>query len=69
MHHARADAVRPIFNSPILSARICRTFTGGDKSELKPGTQIIIFAATKSEDGTFQAPAINYGRDGLTPPM
>jgi hypothetical protein len=44
-------------------------FTGGDKSERKPGTQIIIFAATKSEDGTLQAPAINYGRDGLTPPM
>ena len=44
-------------------------FTGGDKSELKPGTQIIIFAATKSEDGTLQAPTINYGRDGLTPPM
>jgi hypothetical protein len=44
-------------------------FTAGDKSELKPGTQIIIFAATKSEDGTLQAPAINYGRDGLTPPM
>jgi hypothetical protein len=45
------------------------TFTGGDKSELKPGTQIIIFAATKSEDGTLQAPAISYGRDGPTPPM
>jgi hypothetical protein len=44
-------------------------FTGGDKSELKPGTQIIIFAATKSADGTLQAPAISYGRDGLTPPM
>jgi hypothetical protein len=44
-------------------------FTGGDKSELKPGTQIIIFAATKSEDGTLQAPAISYGRDGPTPPM
>ena len=44
-------------------------FTGGDKSELKPGTRIIIFAATKSDDGTLQAPAISYGRDGLTPPM
>jgi hypothetical protein len=44
-------------------------FTGGDKSELKPGTQIIIFAATRNEDGTLQAPAISYGRDGLTPPM
>jgi hypothetical protein len=36
---------------------------------LKPGTQIIIFAATRNEDGTLQAPAITYGRDGLTPPM
>jgi hypothetical protein len=44
-------------------------FTNGDKSELKPGTQIIIFAATRKEDGTLQAPAISYGRDGLTPPM
>jgi hypothetical protein len=44
-------------------------FVAGDKSELKPGTQIIIFAATRGEDGTLQAPAISYGRDGLTPPM
>jgi hypothetical protein len=44
-------------------------FTNGEKSELKPGTQIIIFAATRNEDGTLQAPAISYGRDGLTPPM
>jgi hypothetical protein len=44
-------------------------FTGGDKSELTPGTRIIIFAATRGEDGTLQAPAISYGRDGLTPPM
>jgi hypothetical protein len=44
-------------------------FVAGDMSELKPGTQIIIFAATRNEDGTLQAPAISYGRDGLTPPM
>jgi hypothetical protein len=44
-------------------------FAGGDKGELKPGTQIIIFAATRNEGGTLQAPAISYGRDGLTPPM
>jgi hypothetical protein len=44
-------------------------FVAGDRSELKPGTQIIIFAATRNEDGTLQAPAISYGRDGLTPPM
>ena len=39
-----------------------------DKSELKPGAQIIIMAATKQPDGSFQAPAINVGR-GVTPPM
>jgi hypothetical protein len=44
-------------------------FVAGDRSELKPGTQIIIFAATHNEDGTLQAPAITYGREGLTPPM
>jgi hypothetical protein len=44
-------------------------FAAGDKGELKPGTQVIIFAATRHEDGTLQAPAISYGRDGLTPPM
>jgi hypothetical protein len=44
-------------------------FVAGDRSELKPGTQIIIFAATRNEDGMLQAPAITYGRDGLTPPM
>ncbi len=44
-------------------------YTGGDKSELKPGTQIIIFGATRGGDGVLQAPAISYGRDGLVPPM
>ncbi|MEA2859778.1 MAG: hypothetical protein QOC72_1817 [Methylobacteriaceae bacterium] len=44
-------------------------FVAGDRSELKPGTQIIIFAARRNEDGTLQAPAITYGRDGLKPPM
>jgi hypothetical protein len=44
-------------------------FVAGDRSELKPGTQIIIFAATRNEDGRLQAPAITYGREGLTPPM
>jgi hypothetical protein len=44
-------------------------FVAGDRSELNPGTQIIVFAATRNEDGTLQAPAITYGRDGLRPPM
>jgi hypothetical protein len=45
------------------------TFVAGDKSELKPGTKIIIFAATKKDDGTLEAGRVNVGRDGITPPM
>ena len=45
------------------------TFVVGDKSELKPGAKIIIFAATKKEDGTLEAARVNVGRDGITPPM
>lgn len=49
-------------NIPIVA------YAPGDKSELKPGAAIIIFAATKQPDGTLQTPAVNVGR-GLTPPM
>ena len=45
------------------------TFVAGDKSELKPGAKIIIFSATKKEDGTLEAARVNVGRDGITPPM
>jgi len=45
------------------------TYVTGDKSELKPGTKIFIAAAKKLPDGTLEAPRVNYGRDGLTPPM
>ncbi len=43
-------------------------YAPADKSEIKPGVPVIIFAATKQADGTFTAPAINVGR-GVTPPM
>jgi hypothetical protein len=43
-------------------------FAPGEKSELKPGAQVIIFGAQKQADGTFQAAAVNVGR-GVTPPM
>jgi hypothetical protein len=43
-------------------------YTAGEKSELKPGAQIIIFGAQKQADGTLQAQAVNVGR-GVTPPM
>ena len=45
------------------------TFVAGDKSELKPGARIIIFSATRKEDGTLEAVRVNVGRDGITPPM
>lgn len=45
------------------------TFLAGDKSELKPGAKIIIFGATKKDDGTLEANRVNVGRDGITPPM
>jgi outer membrane lipoprotein SlyB len=45
------------------------TYMSGDKSELKPGTKIFIAAAKKRPDGSLEAPRINYGKDGLTPPM
>jgi outer membrane lipoprotein SlyB len=45
------------------------TYVPGERSELKPGTKIIIIAAQKQPDGTLTAGAINFGRDGLTPPM
>jgi hypothetical protein len=45
------------------------TFVASDKSELKAGANIIIFAATKKDDGTLEANRVNVGRDGITPPM
>ena len=45
------------------------TFVPGDKSELKPGAKIIIFGATKKEDGTLETNRVNVGVDGVTPPM
>ncbi len=45
------------------------TYSPGDKNEIQPGTKIFIAAAKKQADGTLQAVRINYGKDGLTPPM
>lgn len=45
------------------------TYSRGDKNDLQPGTKIFIAAAKKQADGTLQAARINYGKDGLTPPM
>jgi len=45
------------------------TYMPGDRAELQPGAKIFVAAARKQPDGTVQAPRINYGRNGLTPPM
>ena len=45
------------------------TYVPGDKSEITPGTKIFIAAAKKLDDGTFQTSRINYGKNGLGPPM
>src|SRR5664279_1942292 len=45
------------------------TYVPGDKSEITPGRKIFIAAAKKLDDGTFQTPRINYGKNGLGPPM
>ena len=45
------------------------TFVAGDKSEVKPGAKVIIFGATRKDDGTLETARVNVGRDGITPPM
>jgi hypothetical protein len=44
------------------------TYAPTDKSALTPGAHVIIMA-TKAADGSYSAPAVNVGRDGLVPPM
>ena len=44
-------------------------FVTADKTELKPGAKIIIFGATKKDDGTLEATRVGVGLDGITPPM
>ena len=50
-------------NTPVVK------FVPGNMSDLKPGAKIFIVAAKKMPDGSFEAPAINVGRDGVAPPM
>jgi hypothetical protein len=44
-------------------------FVTADKSELKPGAKIIIFGATRKDDGSLEAGRVGVGLDGITPPM
>jgi hypothetical protein len=50
-------------NTPVVR------FALGSKDDLKAGAQFFIVAATKQADGTYTAPNINVGRDGVAPPM
>ncbi len=43
-------------------------YAAGEKGDLKPGAQVIIFGAQKQADGTLTAAAVNVGKD-VTPPM
>lgn len=45
------------------------TFLPGEKAELKPGAKVIVFGATQTGEGRFDAARIGVGRDGITPPM
>jgi hypothetical protein len=42
--------------------------TGSDRREIKPGTNVTI-QANRREDGSLEASAVIYGRDGFTPPI
>jgi hypothetical protein len=39
----------------------------GDRSELKPGANVLITQAVKKPDGTLETTRINVGRDGVVP--
>jgi hypothetical protein len=44
-------------------------YAPGNLSEVKPGVKVIVFGARKQDDGSFAAAGINFGRDGVEPPM
>ena len=41
----------------------------GNAAEVKAGTKVIIFSATKGGDGTWSTQRVTYGKDGIMPPM
>jgi len=45
------------------------TYAPGDAKEVTRGVQIFIPAAEKQPDGSLKTARINYGRNGLAPPM
>ncbi len=53
----------------ITAETVIVAFVRGERSELTPGAKVFIPAASKKEEGVYEAASINVGRDGLTPPM
>ena len=45
------------------------SFAPGNQADIKAGTKIFIVAAQKQPDGSLQTQRMNYGKDGLAPPM
>ena len=41
--------------------------SAGDKSEVKPGANVVFPAVTKKPDGTLEANRVNVGRGDVTP--
>lgn len=59
------DGEKKVFvpaNVPVI------TYVPADKAALTVGAHVIIMG-TKAADGSYSAPAVNVGRDGLVPPM
>jgi hypothetical protein len=59
------DGEKKVFipaNAPVI------TYVLADKAALTPGAHVIVMAV-KAADGTYSAPAVNVGKDGLVPPM
>jgi len=48
---------------------VIRAYMIGSKDELKPGTTIFIAAATKKDDGSYEAATITVSRGDVKPPM
>ena len=58
------DGEKKIIIPPNLAIQ---QYVAGDKSELKPGADILIVSAAKKPDGTLEASRVNVGRDGVVP--
>ncbi len=45
------------------------TYQPGSREDLKAGMKIFVASAPKQPDGSYEISRINYGKNGLTPPM